>query len=512
MKKNTILLPFLTFLAASGFSHADVRLPAVFSDHMVLQRDTAVPVWGWADPGEQVTVSIAGQTQTATAGQDGKWTVKLNKLKAGDQLALTVKGKNTLKVEDVLVGDVWLGSGQSNMAMTVNRAKDYDQEMAAANFPKLRMFTVARNPQPKAQSDCQGKWEICSPDTVGAFSATAYFFGREVHQKLGVPVGLINSSYGGTSVEAWTSMAAQAKLPEYKMIAASWVAQTSVPWDQAKADAQYEKQLAAWKAKAKEAKAKGGKVARAPRKPVDPRLSQNYPANLYNGMIAPLIPYALKGAIWYQGENNANKGFAKLYGLQLATLIKDWRARWGYDFPFAWGQLPNFKKPQVEPVETTGWVLVREGMLNTLKLPHTGMAITVDIGEAGDIHPKNKQEAGQRLALWALGDVYHQKGVASSGPLLAGHQVRGKEIVLSFKHADGGLQAKDGELKGFAIAGADQKWHGAKARIDGDKVIVFSDDVAQPAAVRYAWADNPNCNLFNGAGIPAAPFRTDNWE
>lgn len=510
MKKTTLLLSYLTFLAT--MSQADVRLPAIFSDHMVLQRDTTVPVWGWADPGEKVTVNIGTETKTATAGQDGKWLVKLNNLKAEGALTLTVKGKNSLTVKDVLVGDVWLGSGQSNMAMTVNRAKDYEQEKVAANFPKLRMFTVARNPQPKAQADCQGKWEICSPDTVGAFSATAYFFGREVHQKLGVPVGLINSSYGGTSVEAWTSMAAQEKLPEYKLISESWVQSTSVPWDQAKADALYEKQLAAWKAKVKEAKAKGGKAARAPRKPVDPRLSQNYPANLYNGMIAPLIPYALKGAIWYQGENNANKGFANLYGLQLTTLIQDWRQRWGYDFPFAWVQLPNFKKPQVEPVETTGWVLVREGMLNTLKVPHTGMAITVDVGEAGDIHPKDKQTVGKRLAMWALAEVYKQKGVAASGPLPGDHQIRGSEVVVFFRHTDGGLVAKGGELNGFAIAGEDQKWIRASGKIQGNFVAVSSPEVKKPVAVRYGWADNPDCNLFNGAGIPASPFRTDHWK
>ncbi len=510
MKTIRHLCPFLCAALLGASASAEVKLPAIFSDHMVLQCDTAVPVWGWADAGEQVTVSIAGQTKTATADASGKWSVKLDKLPAGDALTLTVKGKNTITVSDVLVGEVWLCSGQSNMAMTVNRAKDFEQEKSAANFPQIRMFTVTSGASTTPQEKCEGRWQVCGADTVGTFSAAAYFFGREIFQRIRAPIGLVNSSVGGTAIESWTSMDVQKGRPEFKPVFERWE-KAQAAWNPEQAAARYEKQQAAFKETAKKAK-EAGKAARAPQKPVEPRLDRNYPANLFNGKIAPLIPYAIRGAIWYQGENNAGSGLGGIYDLLLANLVNDWRSRWGYEFPFAWVQLPNFRKPVDDPVQTTGWVLVREGMLKTLKLPRTGMAITVDVGEAGDIHPKDKQTVGKRLAMWALADVYQQKGVAASGPLPAGHEVRGGEVVLSFTHADGGLTAKGGELKGFAIAGADKKWVKASAKISSDKIIVSSPDVKSPVAVRYAWAENPDCNLYNGAGIPASPFRTDSWE
>jgi sialate O-acetylesterase len=513
MKTRTQLFCFASVLASfAQTALADVKLPAIFSDHMVLQQETTVPVWGWAEPGEEVTVSIAGQSQSTKAGAAGKWSVKLARLKVGDTLTLTVKGRNTITVQDVLVGEVWLCSGQSNMAMTVNRAKDFDQEKSAANFPKLRMFfeQSAAATEPKEQG--RGVWQVCSPETVGNFSATAYFFGREVHQKLGVPVGIINSSVGGTAIEAWTSWDAQKGKAELKQPVFDRWEKMQADWTPEKAAAAYEKQLAAYKLAVAKAKAGGKPEPRAPRKQVEPRLDGNHPANLYNGKISPLIPYAIRGAIWYQGESNA--GIGQLYRLQLTTMIKDWRARWGYDFPFAWVQLPDFHAAQKEPVEDTGWVHVREGMLQTLSLPRTGMAITLGLGEAGDIHPKNKQDVGRRLAFWALGDVYKQKGVAISGPLPDGHKIRGNEVTLSFTHTDGGLVIAQGggELKGFAIAGADKKWVKAAAKILGDKVVVSSPEVARPAAVRYAWADNPEFSLYNGAGLPATPFRTDDWK
>ena len=393
---------------------ADVTLPAIFSDHMVLQADASVPVWGWAEPGEKVSVTIAGQTKSYTTGADGKWMVKLGKLKCGEAATMTVKGNNAITINDVLVGEVWLGSGQSNMAMTVNRAKDFEQEKAAANLPRIRHFRESSGASLTPQEKCAGKWELCSPDAVGSFSATAYFFGRELHRKLGAPVGLINSSVGGTPVEAWTSLLAQKDFAGLKPLFESWEKKQAT-WDPEKAKAAYVKQLAAWKESVKKAKASGSKTRRQPREPVEPRLDSHAPATLFNGKIAPLVPYAIRGAIWYQGESNAGQG--QLYHLQLSTMVKDWRARWGQgDFPFAWVQLPNFHAAQKEPVEETGWPLVREGMLKTLALPNTGMAITTDIGEADDIHPKDKQTVGKRLAMWALADVYKQKGVASSGP------------------------------------------------------------------------------------------------
>ena len=524
MRKHIVVLIGLLTLAPHLL--ADVKLPAIFSDHMVLQAGVTVPVWGWADPGEEVSVSVAGQTKTTKADKTGKWMVKLGKLKSGDAVTLTVKGKNSITINDVLVGEVWLGSGQSNMAMTVNRSKNYAQEQAAATFPKIRMFKESSVAALTPQRECRGSWQVCSPDTVGGFSATAYFFGRDLHKALGVPVGLINSSVGGTPVEAWTSWDAQKDLPEMKPVFEEWDKRQAT-WDAAKAKAAYEKQLAAWKASGKKGK-------RAPRRQVEPRLDSHHPAVLFNGKIAPLIPYAIRGAIWYQGENNANSGLGNLYGLLLSTMIKDWRARWSQgDFPFAWVQLPNYHAAQKEPVEDTGWVMVREGMLKTLALPNTGMAVTTDIGEAGDIHPTNKQEVGKRLAMWALADVYKQKDVASSGPLFASHKIKGGEVTLTFKHADGGLVVKIGEglvtprdewptvwppggtgfgqVRGFAVAGADKQWRHAAAKIIGNTVVVTSPEVKQPVAVRYAWADNPDCNLYNRAGLPASPFRTDIW-
>jgi hypothetical protein len=511
--KTRFLLPFL--FAASA-SLADVRLPSIISDHMVVQADVQVPLWGWADVGESVTVSLAGQTVTTKPGADGKWLATLNPLKVNAKpQTLTVQGKNQLTVQDVLIGEVWLGSGQSNMAMSVASSLNYEKEQASAKFPTLRMFTVERASMTEPQTDCKGQWIVCAPDTVGRFSATAYFFGRELHQKLKQPVGLINSSWGGTAVEAWASEEAQSKLPDYPTIMAPWKEATSKPYDEVKAQADYAIALATWKEVAAKAKADKRPVSRAPKPPVNPRLEPNHPANLYNGMIAPLIPYAFRGAIWYQGESNASKPFAHLYGLQLKTLIEDWRTRWGHEFPFAWVQLPDFKAPQQAPVELyQSWPIIREQMLRTLSVPKTGMAVTLGLGEEKDIHPKNKQGVGKRLSLWALGEVYGQQVAATSGPLLKSHIIKDNTITLTFDHIGEGLLSKDGgdELKGFAIAGADKRFITARARLIKDRVVVASPEVLEPVAVRYAWADNPVWSLENSAGLPASPFRTDDWE
>jgi sialate O-acetylesterase len=488
----------VALLALATRTRADVKLPAIFSNHMVIQAGVSAPVWGWADAGEPITITIAGQTKTVTTGKDSKWLVKLDPLTAGKTLTLTMKGKNTLIVNDVLVGDVWLCSGQSNMAMAAKFAKNFDQEKASANFPQIRSFTVTGNPALTPQDTYSGTWVVCTPETVDYFSAVAYFFGREIHQKTGMAVGLINSSVGGTTIEAWTSWDVQKELPELKPLFDHWVKMED-DWNPIQAEADYENKLA-------EAKIEGKPV---PARPVEPCLSPNHPANLFNGKIAPLIPYAIRGVIWYQGESNTRDD-AAIYGRKLALLINDWRARWGYEFPFAWVQLPEYQKAQTDPVEESGWALVREGMLQTLRLPLTGMAIALGTGEAADIHPKNKQEVGRRLALWALATIYGQKDVSSSGPLPMGHKTAGSKIVITFNHTDGGLVAKNGDLKGFAITGKDQKWVWANAQIDDDTVIVSHPDVKEPVAVRYAWANNPaGCNLFNGAGLPASPFRTD---
>ncbi len=506
-----IALTFALALFLPAVAQAEAKLPAVFGHHMVLQRDKPVSVWGTAEPGEKVTIALAGQTKTATADGQGNWSLRLDAIQAGGPHQLTVRAANTLTIEDVLVGEVWLCSGQSNMAMNVAGTLNAEEEIAAADYPELRMLSVARNAAEEPQTDCQGEWLVSSPETAGRFSATAFYFGRRLHQELDVPIGLINSSWGGTAVEAWTSMDAQRSVDELEPIFKPWQERIS-GYDPAAAQRQYERAAASWESRVAKAKAAGKRPPRRPAKPLHPRLNQNRPANLFNGMISPLVPYGLRGAIWYQGERNSNGPTAVLYGLQLQTLIADWRTRFDQgDFPFLFVQLPNFMAPQQEPSETSGWVMVREGMLNTLKTPNTGMAVTVDIGEEKDIHPKNKQDVGKRLAAWALATTY-DVGKVAGGPIYNSFEKHGGEITLRFDNVGDGLAiAGGGPLKGFAVAGDDRKFVWADARIEGDKVIVSSSKVRGPLAVRYAWASNPTCNLANGAGIPASPFRTDDW-
>ncbi|MFM7181228.1 MAG: sialate O-acetylesterase [Verrucomicrobiales bacterium] len=502
-----VLLGILSCPAAM----ADVRLPAIISDHMVLQCDMAVPVWGWADPGEEVAVSFQGQTRPSKAGADGKWRVNLEKLESGGPFIMEVKGKNTIKIEDVLVGEVWLASGQSNMAMTVANSNNAQKEIAAANFPEIRTFLVPRAPMETPQENCGGKWEVCSPATVKAFSAAAYFFARDLHQSLKAPVGFINSSFGGTPIEGWTSMEKMKGRRELESVLKPWEKKVSAPYDPEKALEQHKKQMAAWKVASEKRKAEGKPVGSPPETPVHPRKHKNHPANLFNGMIAPVIPYAIRGAIWYQGENSCHPGASEDYDFQLPLLIEDWRGRWGQgDFPFAWVQLPFFKEKSDEPNPPSDWANVREGMLRSLSVSNSGMVITIDTGDANNIHPADKQPVGKRLAIWAKAKVYGEN-IPYSGPLPAGHKIEGEKIVLSFTHTNKGLLAKGGELKGFAIAGADKIWHWADARIEGETVIVSSSQVKAPVAVRYGWADHPVCTLFNGAGLPASPFRTDDW-
>ena len=506
-----LMLPAFLLACVASVASAEVKLPAVFGDHMVLQRDAELPVWGWANPGEKVAVTLGRQSQAATACDEGKWKLKLSAVKAGGPYTLKVTGSNTIELTDVLVGEVWLCSGQSNMAMTVSSARDFDQEAAAANLPNIRMLTVERIVGETPQDDCQATWAVCSPETVGKFSAAAFFFGRELSKELDVPVGLINSSWGGTPVQAWTCMKCQSAEPKLKPVLDPWEEKLAMPFDAEAATASFEKALERWKEAVKKAREDGKPLPRRPRGQADPRLDSHRPGNLFNGMIAPLAPFAIRGAIWYQGESNASRYQSNLYGLQLGMMIENWRRLWDQgDFPFEWVQLPNYRTPQEAPVESSGWVVVQEQMLKTLQVPNTGMAVTVGIGEADNIHPKNKQDVGKRLALWALAKTYGQDVVAC-GPLYKSMSKKGNRIVISFDHVGGGLVAEGGKLKGFAAAGADEEFVWAEAEIAGDTVVVSCPAVKKPVAVRYAWADNPDCNLYNKAGLPASPFRTDDW-
>lgn len=505
--KPTLTLLATLVVGCASLCADDLRLGSPFSDHMVLQREKPVAIWGWADPGEKVTVAFAGQSKSATAGTDGKWKLHLDALPASaESRTLLITGKDGRKVEvkDVLVGEVWLGSGQSNMAMTVAGCYYFDAEKAAAKFPLIRHYRESSGPAERPKAEGKGAWQECTPNTVGGFSAVLYFFGREIHKELGVPVGLINTSVGGTPIESWVAAEVQSSDPETK---ASYDKRLDahLKFDPAQAPALHQKQLAIWKAASEKAKAAGTPfIVPRPKDPLAMHKLKGGPAGLFNGKVVNLVPYTLRGMLWYQGEGNA--GNPGLYHKQLTQLVTSWRALWQDEVPFAWVQLPNYTAPG------EGWPRVRESMMKTLELPKTGMAITIDIGDAKDIHPKNKQDVGKRLSLWALGTVYGKSVPAISGPLPAGSTVRGSAIIVSFKHTNGGLKSiTGGPLTGFQIAAADQQWKPAEAKIVGETVIVSSPDVPQPVAVRYAWKDWPEYSLANGAGLPASPFRTDDW-
>jgi sialate O-acetylesterase len=466
MRSLPRLLLVLWFIATANALQAEVRLPKVFSDHMVLQQDQPVAVWGWADAGEKVVVEIANSRAETKADAEGRWSVRLDPPAAGGPYEMHIVGTELIKLTDVLVGEVWVCSGQSNMQWSVRQALNPDQEITAAQFPKIRLFTVVRNPSETPLDDCQGNnqgsWVVCSPETIPGFSAVGYFFGRQLHQDLELPVGLINTSWGGTICEAWTSRQTLETDADFQAIL-----------DRAKVF-----------------------------KPGQP----NQASVLYNGMISPLIPFGIRGAIWYQGESNVSR--AEQYAKLFPAMITDWRTQWGQgDFPFLFVQLAPFRYNGKDPRECAEqW----DSQRKTLALPNTGMAVTTDIGNIRDIHPKNKQEVGRRLALWALAKTYG-KDLVCSGPLYKGHVAADGKIRVCFDYAEG-LQAEDGKpLSHFEIAGEDQQFVAATATIEGDCVVVQSDQVANPVAVRFAWTDTAEPNLFNGAGLPASPFRTDDF-
>ena len=446
-----------------------VTLPALFSDHMVLQRDRPARVWGWANAGEKVAVHIDRTTVRVTTTSDGDWSAEIPAHPAGGPFTLTVGNK---VFKDVMFGDVWVCSGQSNMQMTVAQSNDAQNEVAAANYGNVRLFTVPMTSTESPLASNGGPWAVCSPQSVPDFSAVGYFFGRELATKTGVAVGLINTSWGGTPVESWTSRPALRRIPESKQ----WL----------------ETHLANVKA------GKQGNNAGW------------FPGALYNAMIAPLTPFAIRGAIWYQGESNADK--PELYSRTFPNMIRDWRSAWGQgDFPFYFVQLAAFG---------TGadWPRLREAQTKTLALPNTGMALAIDIGNTTDIHPKNKQDVGKRLALWAMRDVFGQN-VEVSGPRFVRAELRNSSLLVTLNHAQGIKTTDANAILGFEVAGADKKFFPAKAtfaqvQFSGPPgvykaVMVSSDSVKAPLYVRYAWSSDPKVNLINGAGLPALPFRTD---
>ena len=660
-KRTAVAFGFLILVAPlSALQAAELKLASLFTDHMVVQRDRTVPVWGWANAGEKVTVEFAKQTKTATADVSGKWVVKLDPMPVS-AVPGEMKVSRSLKPEplilsDILVGDVWLASGQSNMGFGVKGSLNGEQEIAAATYPALRLFSVAQCATLTPTNAVKGAWQPCSPQTVGEFSGVAYFFGRELHSRLKVPIGLLHSSVGGTPAEAWTRLEAMSAIPglgerakkEIAQILAqpednkrfpgerdAWerkygvqpppISQAARKWADPALDTSDWKHVtlpgrwqnlgfktggvfwlrkeilipeelagkASWisfnwvseqydtaflngvEVGRANDKAPGfynvqrgypvpGKLMKAGRNvvafrvvsatekagvhqwgkgvfpfaglknvddnwllkveaafpPLPPEALKSRPkpndiafrgvsASLYNGMIVPLIPFAIKGVIWYQGESNAAR--APEYRQLLSALIGDWRAQWGQgDFPFHIVQLANYYTDTKDPAES-GVAAVREAQLQVSEtVTNCGLAVAIDLGEEG-IHPKNKQDVGKRLALQALSKTYGQ-AVPCSGPIYRAMTVDGSAIRITFDHSDGGLHAKNGPLQRFAIADANKKFVWAEAKIDGDTVWVSSPQIKTPVAVRYAWGNNPEgCNLINGQGLPASPFRTDSW-
>ncbi len=505
-------LALLVFLALQAVASAELKLPSLFTDHMVLQRDRMISVWGRADANAGVSVAIAGANATATANQDGDWRLALPPLAAGGPYELTVKtstGDET-KVADVLVGDVWVCSGQSNMAWPVRNSNNAKAEIAdSESYPQIRLLTVPRKTQEDQQADFEGQWSVCGPDTVPNFSAVAYFFGRAVHLGEGVPIGLINTSYGGTPAEAWTSHGALEREESLQPLLARWE-QAITNYDAKKAESLFANRLTRWREAVKKAKAEGKTPPARPRPPQSPAASAHRPASLYNAMIAPLTKFSIRGAIWYQGESNAGRAYQ--YRTIFPTMVRDWRRVWGQgNFPFLFVQLANFRQAAPQPGESA-WAELREAQSMTLAtLPNMAQAVTIDIGDANDIHPRNKQDVGLRLALCAMAGTYGESSVSLS-PRFTSFEIQKDKIELRFQHIAGGLQARAGQpLKGFAIAGEDKKFVWANATTDGATVTVSHPEVANPVAVRYGWAENPDCNLVNTAGLPASPFRTDDW-
>lgn len=462
---------------------ADVRLPNVIDSNMVLQRDAPLPIWGWADPGEKVTVSISGNEATTTADDNGDWSVRLAAMSVGGPHEMTVKGNNEIVLNNILVGEVWVCSGQSNMQWSTNRADNAEDEIAAANFPKIRLFNIPRVPAGTPQADVEAEWTECTPETVPGFSAVAYFFGRELHQELDVPIGLIETAWGGTRIEPWTTLDGFRSVPEVASLADD-------------AEAKHEEYVKTLEELPEDAE--------QPKHPLEDRQAST---GLYNGMVYPIVPFAIRGAIWYQGESNRADG--SLYQHKMAALINGWRHAWNQgEFPFLFVQLAPYRYNGEADLLPQIW----EAQALTLWMPNTGMAVTTDIGNLDDIHPTNKQDVGKRLALWALARTYGQDDLVFSGPLYKSMKVEGDSVRIRFKETGDGLESRDGEpLTWFEIAGEDKKFVEAEATIDGDTVVVHSDEVDEPAAVRFGWHQEAEPNLVNSAGLPASPFRTHKW-
>jgi sialate O-acetylesterase len=485
---------------------AEVKLPAIFADHMVLQRQMPATVWGWASPGEKVSVEFAGSKVEITADATGSWKAELPPLEASAEgRSLTVKGSNTLTVNDVLVGEVWLCSGQSNMEWALGRSDGGTNACATTN-PLLRLCTIPHNSQSEPASDVNAKWVISGDPSMKFFSAIGWWFGDKLQKELKVPVAILNDSYGGTTIQAWMPVGALRSGPWPQDIRWNNPELAKAEYDKKKAELQpaYDKYLA-------------DKAAAAQNHQPSPEPPKGWPGDyrgpgvLWNGMIHPLLPLRFRGVCWYQGENNSYVGIANTYGLMLPVMIAEWRHAFAQpDLPFLVFQLARNRKPQVDPNEASGIAVIQEAQLQSVaKTPHTALIVTEDLGET-NVHYLKKEPAAQRAFNLALSQVYGQGGDAFC-PAFKSIEIKGDQCVLTIDHAADGMKAEGGTAKAFTVAGEDRKFVFADAVIEGDKVRVSSPSVSKPAAVRYAWADMPDVNMFNAQGLPLSPFRTDNW-
>lgn len=497
----TTMLRFFALLFLLAPIPAQLKLGSLFQDHMVLQADKPIRIHGTSAPNGAVRVELAGKHTQVAADDQGVWRAELPALPPGGPYELVVDGNGALVVRDVWLGEVWVCSGQSNMWWPLEQTDQGNEAIAAADHPQIRLFTVPQKTAQAAQTEVAGKWVACSPETVRRFSAVAYWFGRALQKHRKVPIGLIHTSWGGTPAEAWTRPATLAKDPVLQPIVTRW---ERIVDEWPKAKSAFDERLARWQEAAAAAKAKGEKEPPRPSAPPGPE-SPHRPGTLFHAMVAPLAGITIRGVIWYQGESNASRAWQ--YRTLFPAMIRDWREAFGQgDFPFLFVQLASFR-----PAESAraGWAELREAQLHTLRtVPNTGMAVAIDIGDSKDIHPRNKRDVGERLALAARAVAYGEK-VPGSGPLYRDHVREGRGMRVRFDSIGGGLEARGGELKGFWIAGKDLRFVPAQARIDGEGVIVESPDVPEPAAVRYAFEADPVATLYNREGLPASPFRTD---
>ena len=484
------------------FSGAQIKLPAIISDNMILQQNAKVALWGWAQPGEKVSITAtwSNKSISVTTAASGKWLTYVNTIKAGGPYQLTFKASNSVVVKNILLGEVWLASGQSNMEFFVGKTSsasytgviNHDDVMKDAEHPDIRTIDVPNKVADEPQTDFKGEWKLCSARTVDSFSAVAYFFAKEINKATGFPVGIINSTWGGTPAESWTKRQVLQSDADLNEILVRYQKALDVfPEENEK----YQATLAKWRQDT--SKAKGA----APAAPMGPTHNKS-PYKLYNGMIVPIEPYAIKGVIWYQGESNADRAFQ--YRKLFPTMISNWRSDWNNSkLPFYFVQISPHRSQNPE---------IRDAQLYVYRhTAYTGIAVTTDNGDSLDIHPRNKELVGKRLALWALRNEYGKKNIVVSGPLYKSMKIEGNKIRISFDF-DKVLVAKDGELKEFTIAGEDQQFVPANAKIEGNTIVVWNDGVKNPKAVRFAWLNVPHPNLYNGADLPASPFRTDNWK